>query len=63
MFEIVIYGEVILVNSLENCAYVTEISINIISRTLSSPAGSPFISEIVIEKYKIKRIGVFLKRD
>jgi len=63
VFEIVRSGEVILVNSLEDCAYVTGISRNILSRTFSSPAGSPFISEIVIEKYKIKRIGVFLKRD
>lgn len=53
--------KVILANSLEECVSIIGISRNLISSAFSSPADSPFISEISIDKYKIKRIGVFLE--
>nr|ATI20273.1 LAGLIDADG endonuclease [Juglanconis sp.] len=52
--------QTILVNSLEECASVTGVSRNLLVKRFSEVVDSSFVSEIAIENYKIKRIGVFL---
>jgi hypothetical protein len=53
-------GEVILANSLEDCASIIGISRYVLWKIFSSSTDSPFVSEIIADKYNIKRIGVFL---
>jgi hypothetical protein len=54
-------GEVTLANSLEECASIIGVTRNLLSRAFSSSADSSFISEISVDKYKINRLGIFLK--
>lgn len=53
-------GEVILANSLEYCASIIGVSRYVLLIKFYSSADSPFVSEIFVDKYNIKRIGVFL---
>lgn len=63
VFEIVTRdsGEVNLTNSLEDCASFVGISRYVLLNKFSSSADSPFVSEISLDKYFIKGIGVFLE--
>lgn len=63
VFEIITRdtGEVFLANSLEECASIIGISSYVILNIFSSSADSPFVSEISLDKYSIKRIGVFFE--
>jgi len=54
-------GKVLLANSLEECASIIGVTRNLLSSAFSSSADSSIISEISIDKYKINRLGVFLK--
>jgi hypothetical protein len=63
VFEIVVHdtNEVVnRANSLEECASLIGVPRNLLSSAFSSSNDSQFISEIKINKYIIKRLGVFL---
>lgn len=63
VFEIVTRdsGEVILANSLEDCASIIGISRYILSNKFCLSADPSFVSEISLDKYSIKRLGVFFE--
>lgn len=58
--EINTIHKTILVNSLEECSSVIGVSRNLLVKRFSEVVNSSFVSEIEIENFKIKRIGVFL---